>query len=206
MNPSSTNAAVTATKRDAARPDKSMLIGEATKSVTRGVRRDLVDLVRPRGTAAHDLAGSIRSTVAQSTAEVVRFEERQAVKSRAIIRSALQVAMPPRTSSNARFIVHESWEGVVEEVCATFFYAQLASLTQRGLRERAEIYLSEVSPPDRELLQEGAVFYWSVGYEDSPAGTRARKSAVRFRRLPPIQVPSNTDAWMEAAAPGWTTD
>ena len=50
--------------------------------------------------------------------------------------------------------------------------------------EEVTFSIQEISESDRGLAMPGAVFYWSVGYEDSLQGQRTRKSTIRFRRLP----------------------
>lgn len=109
----------------------------------------------------------------------------------------------PATEPPARsgLIEIESWEGVVEEVFDTYFLARIISLTRADGDEIAEIYASEVSPSDRPLLREGAIFYWTIGYEDTPSGQRKRQSFLRFRRLPPIAASNHEttcreDEWL----------
>jgi hypothetical protein len=102
------------------------------------------------------------------------------------------------------FIVMEYWEGVVDEIFDTYFRAHILSLTTPEGDEVAEVYRTEVSPADEPLLRPGAVFYWTIGYEDAPSGQRKRQSFLRFRRLPPIS-PTNEpvgtqlfgDEWVE---------
>ncbi|MER8013329.1 hypothetical protein [Streptomyces griseoluteus] len=100
--------------------------------------------------------------------------------------------------------MHESWEGVVEEVFSTYFLAQLASQTMPEVHEWAEIRIEEVSPADLELLREGAIFYWSIGYRDLPSGQRVRASIIRFRRLPPLSTDSTT-SWVNSVSDSWLT-
>ena len=65
------------------------------------------------------------------------------------------------------------------------FRATLRSLRDPGESEKeAEIPVDEVTEDDRELLAVGAVFYWTIGYDISPAGTRRRTSLLKFRRMP----------------------
>lgn len=94
----------------------------------------------------------------------------------------------PRTKSNAAyFLPIERWEGYVSAIGEESFQAQLLSLTQGGPEEFAEFELVDISPGDRELLVEGAVFYWSVGYHISETRQRMKASVVKFRRLPAWQ-------------------
>jgi hypothetical protein len=82
-----------------------------------------------------------------------------------------------------RFEVLQKWEGIVLDVLKDSFTARLIDLTQEGSDEEAEFALEEIDEGDKGLLKPGAVFYWNIGYSDSPSG-RARVSIIRFRRLP----------------------
>lgn len=79
------------------------------------------------------------------------------------------------------------WEGVVEEVKADRFIARLVPLNDAsGARvEFTDFRLDELADPDdRELVEPGAVFYWTIGRLTNEAGTTFRVSLVRFRRIP----------------------
>lgn len=84
------------------------------------------------------------------------------------------------------FTLLQQWEGEVStEPRNGEFSAVLRDLTNRLLpEEQATFSVDQVPPPDRKLVVPGAVFYWSIGYEDSPTGTRRTVSLLRFRRLP----------------------
>ncbi|GAA1635398.1 hypothetical protein [Actinoplanes couchii] len=103
---------------------------------------------------------------------------------------------------HGHFTAHESWEGVVEEIYDTYFVAQVVSDSNPHAPECAEIYRSEVSPSDQELLRVGGVFYWSIGYIDSPSGQRIRSSVIRFRRLPSLARVQH-DPWIGAVRGVW---
>lgn len=97
--------------------------------------------------------------------------------------------LPPRpadavTPSAHRLRVLRSWEGIVLDAHASdeTFLARVSDVTSHELSE-AEIFLDEVSDEDRTLLQDGAVFYWTIGYRIGPDG-RERVSRIKFRRLP----------------------
>lgn len=84
-----------------------------------------------------------------------------------------------------RDMMTHHWECTVESVGESTFVATLRSLLDDHSGEKdAEIPVDEVGEDDRELLAPGAVFYWTIGYDISPAGTRRRASAIKFRRLP----------------------
>jgi hypothetical protein len=92
----------------------------------------------------------------------------------------------PKASSfvHNKFVPLQKWEGVVLKTNPESFFARLVDLTSPGVGQEAEFPLEEVAPSDRELLAEGAVFYWHIGYLDQIDGQRVRASSLRFRRLP----------------------
>jgi len=89
-----------------------------------------------------------------------------------------------RRRTNRQILSHH-WECTVDALIGETFLATLRSLKDPADSEKeAEIPVDEVSSDDRELLEVGAVFYWTMGYEVSPSGTRRRFSQIKFRRLP----------------------
>lgn len=85
------------------------------------------------------------------------------------------------------FLVLQSWEGHVEKVQwdKEMFSAIIADRTNPdNPNEWVELSINEIGPKDRELIEPGAVFYWSMGYEDRPGYPRQRLSRIYFRRLP----------------------
>lgn len=96
----------------------------------------------------------------------------------------LRRELSERERTRAEIISHH-WEGTVEQVGPEAFIATLRSLRDAHESEKeAEVPLDSINPDDLELLAPGAVFYWTIGYEQSPAGTRRRFSQLKFRRLP----------------------
>lgn len=81
------------------------------------------------------------------------------------------------------FQAMQKWEGRVIKVNEDTFTARLTTIKGEGNYQDAEIYIQEVTPDDRDNIEPGAVFYWSIGYLDTPSG-RLRTSIIRFRRLP----------------------
>lgn len=81
------------------------------------------------------------------------------------------------------FVALQKWEGYVTEVFEETFRAQLTPIKGQGGGQETEILLQEIDEKDRQLVEPGAVFYWSIGYDDRPSG-RQRASRIRFRRLP----------------------
>jgi hypothetical protein len=94
-------------------------------------------------------------------------------------------AFRPLELTRARFLIFGSWEGTVQHVGKDTFSAHITNNDEGKANEVAEFYKSDLSEEDSELLEEGAVFYWFVGYNDSASGQRSRSSVLRFRRLPP---------------------
>jgi hypothetical protein len=82
-------------------------------------------------------------------------------------------------------VLHQQWEGYVESLTANGFHALLVDMSSSSNEEeRTEVAFGEVSDFDRQLVQPGAVFYWSLGYRVRPSGQREGMSVIRFRRLP----------------------
>ncbi|MBE7157215.1 MAG: hypothetical protein INR62_02045 [Rhodospirillales bacterium] len=100
-------------------------------------------------------------------------------------------------ASRISFKPLQQWEGVVLEVTPDSFIARLTDGRDSKVVEEAEIDLQEVSPEDLELIQEGAVFYWKIQYQDRPS--RQRISDIRFRRLPDWTPEQTALADQEAA-------
>jgi len=77
----------------------------------------------------------------------------------------------------------QKWEGFVISVGTSTFLARLVPILGEGPEQEAEIFIEEVDEAEREMLKQGSVFYWSIGYVDRSKG-RSRESRIRFRRLP----------------------
>ncbi|VEN73320.1 conserved hypothetical protein [Candidatus Desulfarcum epimagneticum] len=87
-------------------------------------------------------------------------------------------------SPGERAISLQKWQGIVEDAGENFFTAKLINLTEKGHDEWAEISYDEITEEDIGLIQPGAFFYWSIGYNHSVTGQRRRFSDIRFRRIP----------------------
>lgn len=74
----------------------------------------------------------------------------------------------------------ESWVGVIEELLESSFIAKLET-KENSTFERATFDFDVVSPEDKSFLQVGAIFYWSVGFENFK-GQVSRRSMLRFKR------------------------
>lgn len=89
----------------------------------------------------------------------------------------------PNIRVQARFDSLQRWEGRVAEVTKSSFTAITVDLAA-AIEEEVEFGLDEVSRDDLDLVEPGAVFYWSIGYRTEPSGERSRCSVLVFRRLP----------------------
>lgn len=94
--------------------------------------------------------------------------------------------LPNRQSGKLTFEVLHKWEGVVEEIAADHFLARLYDLKDDTTQEEVELLMKEVSPSDRDLVQVGAFFYLTIGYETKPSGQVQKVFRIRFKRVPPI--------------------
>jgi hypothetical protein len=102
-----------------------------------------------------------------------------------------QLRIPPfislAASPNAprRIDVLQQWEGVVSSIEGDTFWAEMSDLTDPDRpQEIIELPLTEISPSDMELFVAGAVFYWTIGYEQSATGQIRRVSELRAKRSP----------------------
>lgn len=82
------------------------------------------------------------------------------------------------------FVAEQEWEGYVTSISGEDFSAHLLDLTNTGVEEEATFSIEEVSNIHRDLIKEGAIFRWSIGYERGKGGTKKRASSIVFRRLP----------------------
>lgn len=88
-----------------------------------------------------------------------------------------------RQQKGARAV--QEWEGTVVGQRRGMIIARLRDLLHQGrFEETAEIPLDNLSDPDKPLVAEGAVFYWTIGYTVSRGGQRTLASEIRFRRDP----------------------
>jgi hypothetical protein len=89
--------------------------------------------------------------------------------------------------SDSRVKLLQQWECIVFCVHHGYVECEMHDLTDESKPvEQAELYLEEFSHYDRPLLQEGAVFYWSIGHETQRTGQVRRYSELRVRRMPPL--------------------
>jgi hypothetical protein len=95
------------------------------------------------------------------------------------------IRLPEGTLPKKRMLVLQQWEGVVTEVAADSFFAELQDLGDSSQPiEIVEIPIDEVPKDDQSLLASGSIFYWSIGHETSAGGQLRRISEIRMRRTP----------------------
>lgn len=100
-------------------------------------------------------------------------------------RRTRDVVTPPSIDHSERRVTLQAFEGTVQSVRGDEFDAVLFDLTDRIRPEEVVSFsLQEVSEQDRELISQGNVFYWFIGYDVSRSGQLTRTSRIRFRRLP----------------------
>jgi hypothetical protein len=95
------------------------------------------------------------------------------------------------------------WEGVVEEINGTGFRARLVPYEEgeanAGKVEYADFDYDDLADEsDVQLVEEGAIFYWTVGKSRNLAGTLTNTSLLRFRRVLPATAYQARRALLEA--------
>ena len=87
----------------------------------------------------------------------------------------------------------QNWIGIVHEIHDDSFTARLEDRIETGTYEVAEFDTEEVSLDDRKLISEGAIFYWSVGFENRN-GQISKQSLIRFKRTVSLSVEDSDSA------------
>ncbi len=150
---------VTVDERDAA-------VSQTTRDVSGGIVRDGVLLRDSDSETGWDRADELGTTNRRKT----QF-------------ASPLIRLPSGTLPKERIKVLQQWEGIVTAVTDDSFFAELQDLGDVSQPlEIVEILIAEVPEEDRSLLVEGAIFYWSIGYETSLGGQLKRISEIRMRR------------------------
>ena len=104
---------------------------------------------------------------------------------RDLLEAQRKAVLIPRIRVNwlNRFKVLQKWEGTILDVWEDGCRARIRDLTSPGSIEEITFSLEEIPEPDLQLVKPGAIFYWSIGYEDHLDGQRNKVSSVRFRRI-----------------------
>ena len=104
-----------------------------------------------------------------------------------IVWRAPEDLLPPwhnRDKESTTFVALQSWEGYVVEITATDLFVRLVDKTNPENPEVSTSFsINELDDEDRAFASVGAVFYWAIGYAQSPSGRR-RNSIIRFKRVP----------------------
>jgi hypothetical protein len=85
------------------------------------------------------------------------------------------------TNKNTYFKKTQNWIGYVEAINEQGFTAKLVDKSNSGTYEIAQFNFDEISKSDMELISKGAIFYWSVGFENKN-GQIEKVSLIRFKR------------------------
>jgi len=80
------------------------------------------------------------------------------------------------------------------------FLVRLIDVIGEHADEEIELSTDELSDFDLELLEPGAILYWTIGYRLQPGGARERVSRIRLRRLPAWTKRQLEEAGERAAA------
>jgi hypothetical protein len=146
-------------------------------SSTEATRESLVPLSQERSVRAVS-SESENDRTSTSTASAEKAIESQLEE--APLFRAPDAPLVPR-----RFMVLKAWIGEITEVTKDSVWAALAEQDVPGRYvEVVEIPFEEFAPADMPLVELGATFYWTIGYDKTPGGTLKRTSEVRMRRMP----------------------
>jgi len=102
-------------------------------------------------------------------------------------------------SRNDRFLAFQKWQCRVTEITKESFSAIVTNLTDEHKEDEVvEFSLADVSDSDKELLNIGAIFYWSIGYLIKIGGTKIKSQIIKFKRLPKWSQEEIDQAYEEA--------
>jgi len=100
---------------------------------------------------------------------------------------------------NVKVQALQRWTGRVERVAGDRFVAIISDVTTpTNPAEEVDLDVEDVSPADRPLVAEGAIFYWSIVYRDTKGGQRERITTIRFARQPKLSDDVINDIFSEA--------
>jgi hypothetical protein len=113
------------------------------------------------------------------------------------------VPMPDRFEGSPKkrdaLIPLQSWEGVVLDIGESSFDVRLVDSAGVHTDEEVSLSQDELSEFDLELLEPGAILYWTIGYRLRVGGARERVSRIRLRRLPAWTASQLSEAQERAA-------
>lgn len=94
------------------------------------------------------------------------------------------VLVPHLAPLKGKFILLQLWVGRIVNLSQIEFDAIITDKTNPEFDdELVTIDRRAIASDDDALVEEGAVFYWSIGYCDYPERGRVTESKIRFRRL-----------------------
>lgn len=172
--------------------EQNLAAPDSSRLDQRGIRLVTNDLVKSFSSSAVFTTAELQPVQKAST-EVAQQSERadRDVPAEEVTQrfDASQVAMLSHVRQPIRYVFFkalEQWTGCVDAVSAdrSTFTAVLVSKDKSIEGETGEFTFLELSEDDRALVEVGAIFYWSIGYQEEPSGYRCTASAIRFRRLP----------------------
>ena len=166
-----------------------LLSSPMTDDAASGNARDYTTAIQagqrggPWGTAAgvSVLPKSVERQTRFSTQEDDRLGEHGLTTHEARSRVRVRQPVVPRRAPRRTFVATARWEGAIQELFSTYFVAEVIDL-HSDERSSVEFDLAEVAPHDLALVEHGALFYWTVGYETKDSGQRVRGSILMFRR------------------------
>ncbi len=136
---------------------------------------DLIKFLTPIGSEPGDTISKTEDRLADT--------EKGATNTIQFTRYIQPKQLSPIKSDPNQFTVLQQWTGYVVEVGEDTFLSRLVPVEGAGDDQEAEIYLDKIDPNDQQLVQPGAIFYWHIGYLDTPSG-RYNTTSIRFRRFP----------------------
>ncbi len=94
-------------------------------------------------------------------------------------------SLKPDSRPETTVDILKEWEGVVLTVSNDDVQARLTDMNDPANQEELVTFgLDAISPQDHELVEPGAVFYWTVLRETDAFENVRNYSQIRFRRLP----------------------
>jgi hypothetical protein len=94
--------------------------------------------------------------------------------------------MKRRMDTSEKYKLLGEWVGIVEKVNDKYFVAKVRdSLNSFHSKELAEFENDDILTSELKYLEEGAIFYWTIGYK-TINNTKYKVSNINFRKVLPI--------------------
>jgi hypothetical protein len=153
----------------------------------------------PSGSAGGDrYAEAVISDFSEHTAEDSGDVELEFIRVAPRIHQRIpNFPLPQAPTKRRSFQETASWEGVVLQTNDEGVIAKLTRRYQDFPAEEAMIPWQEIDNSDRDIVSEGALFSWKVGYLESN-GTRLSVSKIEFRKIPNFSTRERTAAQVKA--------